>query len=208
MMHRQGIFTMTSNISTARIAVFDRFLKDERGTVLSEFVIIFPILIWAWIGMYYYWDIYRAQNKVQKASFTVADNISRSNGELRSADIDGLQKFLAYLSDTRQPVEMRVSSIKWNPATNKHEVSWSYSPGGKMAELKNADMAKYANRLPTLMEFETVTLLETSVDYRPPLGATKIGPLELGVGDREMQELIVTRPRFVSKICLVGRTCT
>lgn len=185
-----------------------RFCADERGTVVTEFVIIFPILIWAWVGMYYYWDVYRAVNMSQKASYTVADALSRSNGLMTPQYIDGMSSLLAYLSDATQPVKMRVTSVKWNKTTGKHEVSWSYSPGSKLTPRTTAGIPAIATQLPTLVEFETVILLETEIDYRPPMGATKIGPISLGVGARTLSEFIVTKPRFVTPVCLSGTACT
>jgi hypothetical protein len=185
-----------------------RFLRDERGTVLTEFVIIFPILVWAWVGMFYYWDIYRAENMAQKASFTVADGLSRSNGELTPQYVTGMADLLTYLSGADNEVRMRLTSVKWNKATQKHEVSWSYSPYSKMTVLTNNDIASKASQLPTLVEFETVLLLETEIDYVPPIGMTKIGPLDLGVGERTISEFIVTKPRFVTPICLTTKACS
>ncbi len=184
------------------------FLREERGTVLSEFVIVFPILVWAWIGMYYYWDVYRAVNLAQKASFTISDNLSRSSGEVTTAYIDGLEEFLTFLADTEDEVQIRVSSIRWNKANEEHEVAWSYSPHNGFPLLTNGNLSEIVDQIPTLVEYETVLIIETNVDYEPPLGITQIGNLDLGVGPQTFTEFIVTRPRFVTKVCLAGIPCT
>ncbi len=199
-------------MSASRFASFcarrvKTFGRDDSGTVLTEFVMIFPILIWAWIGMFFYWDIYRAVNLAQKASFTIADNLSRDEGVLDAAYINGVNELFAYLADTDQEVRMRVTSVGWNRTTQKHEVSWSYSPHGKMTPHTNASLAFVANRIPTLVDYETVILLETSVDYAPPFDMPEVSWVNLGVGARTMEEFIVTRPRFINKICLLGTPC-
>jgi Flp pilus assembly protein TadG len=184
-----------------------RFSRDEAGTVLTEFVIVFPILVWAWIGMYYYWDVYRALNLSQKASFTVADNLSRAVDEVTPNYVDGMAQLLTYLSQADDAVRLRVTSVKWNVTTEKHEVSWSYSPNNKLPALTNATLDAIRSRLPTLVQYETVLVIETEVAYEPPIGITKIGNLDLGVGAQTFREFIVTRPRFVTKVCLLNTTC-
>ncbi len=199
---------MSSSIIFSRFPRLARFWRREEGTVLTEFVIIFPILIWAWIGMFYYWDVYRAINLAQKASFTISDNLSRSNGTVDAAYLNGLETFLAYLANTDNGVQIRISSIGWNNTTSEHVLQWSYSPGNEMPVLTSGTLQDVADRIPTLAEFETVLLVETRLLYDPPLGITKIGNLDLGIGPRTFQEFIVTRPRFVSRICLDGTPCT
>jgi Flp pilus assembly protein TadG len=184
-----------------------RFTGGQAGTVTSEFVIMFPILIWAWIGMFYYWDVYRAQNLAQKASYAVADNLSRSVDEVTQNYVNGMGGLLTYLSQADTPVRLRVTSIKWNATTLKHEVSWSYSPNNKFPKLTNTTLDPIRNRLPTLVQYETVLLIETAVDYVPPLNIDRIGDIDLGVGPQTFNEFIVTRPRFVNKVCLTGTTC-
>jgi Flp pilus assembly protein TadG len=188
---------------------WNAFAKRDDGTVTSEFLIMFPILIWAWIGMYYYWDVYRAVNLAQKASFTISDNLSRSYGTIDTAYIDGLQDFLAYLADTPdEDVAIRVSSIGWNKVNSTHTVQWSYSPDGSMPALTAASLQAIDDQIPTLIEHETVLLLETSIDYQPPLGIDEISGIDLGVGPQTFTEFVVTRPRFVPKVCLDGAACT
>ena len=54
-----------------------RFRRDERGSVIAEMVITLPMLIWAYMAMYVYWDAFRMINSVQKASYTISDMVSR-----------------------------------------------------------------------------------------------------------------------------------
>ncbi len=191
-----------------RFPRLSRFWADEAGTGITEFVIVFPLLVWAWIGMYCYWDVYRSLNLAQKASFTVSDNLSRSNGEINKAYIDGLREFVTFLAQTDEDVAIRVSSIGWDAVGQKHVVLWSYSPDNAFPVLTNGLLTEIDDQIPTLVQFETVLLLETQIDYESPIGIDKVAGIDIGVGPRTFREFVVTRPRFVPKVCLVGTVCT
>lgn len=188
------------------------FARDERGTLLAEFVIVFPMLIWAFLGIFLFWDVYRAINLAQKASFTLSDNLSRADKELTTAYIDGLAKLLAYLSEADaadgEGVRLRVSSLKWNKTSLTHEVSWSYAANSAITALTTGGIPAIKDKLPTLTEFETVLLIETYVDFVPAFTGGNVGGYSLGVGSRTFTEFVVIRPRFIPKVCLKNTACT
>lgn len=184
------------------------FLRNERGTAVAEFVIVFPLLIWAWLAMYYYWDAYRAINLSQKASFTVADTLSRQNDVINASYVDGMEELLALLAwSDAAGTQMRVTSVTWDAVAKKHNVSWSYSPNADKTALTTATLVPFKNQLPELAEFETVLVVETWIAYEPPLGIDKIGPVNIGVAPKTIEEFIVIRPRFIRKMCLTGSAC-
>jgi Flp pilus assembly protein TadG len=192
------------------------FARDERGTLLAEFVIVFPLLIWAFLGIFLFWDVYRAINLAQKASFTLADNLSRADKDVTTANIDGLAKLLAYLSEADaadgETVRLRVSSLKWNKTSSTHEVAWSYAANTgttkSMPKLTTGGIPAIKDQLPTLTEFETVLLIETEVDFVPAFTGGNVGGYTMGVGSRTFTEFVVIRPRFIPKVCLQGTACT
>ncbi len=188
------------------------FLKDQRGSGIVEFVIVFPLLIWAFVGIFLFWDVFRAMNLAQKATFIVADNLSRSSAAVKRADIDGLADLLGYLSEVQpaagESVRLRVSSIKWNATTNMHAVGWSYTADNAQPVLTNATLAPLSSQIPTLTAFETVLLIESEVSYVPALAGGTVGGFTIGVGSRTMKEFVVIRPRFIPKVCLSGTACT
>jgi Flp pilus assembly protein TadG len=191
------------------------FAKSERGAAIIEFVIVFPMLIWAFLGIYLFWDVYRGINTAQKASFIVADALSRTSAPLTTNYINGMTDLLAYLADADpsrgEGVRLRVTSVKWDIANNRHAVDWSYTQDTTLLALTNPIPQAIADQIPTLTPFETVILVETEVDYVPPfLGGDVGGPrfYTLGIGSRTFDEFIVIRPRFIPKVCLQGSPCT
>jgi hypothetical protein len=189
------------------------FLRDEDGSATIEFVLVFPLLIWAFVGIFLFWDVFRGINTAQKSSFIVADALSRTSAPLTTGYLDGMADLLAYLAGTNDDaVRLRVSSITWDIANNRHAVGWSYSPGGEVPALTNALLLDVAPRIPTLSPFETVLLIETEVDYVPPFAGGNVGGdsrfFTLGIGQHTFGEFLVIRPRFIPRVCLTGFPCT
>ena len=180
---------------------FARFLRNERGTVVTEAVIVLPLLLWAYIALFVYWDAFRSTNTVQKAAFTLSDMISRdqSRGGITSAYIDGMKKVMRYLIDQDQDPRLRVSSIYWSTVNNRFEVHWSRSPNNQMAPLTTASLQSYASSIPTIAAGDTVLLVETQVDYVPAFN--------VGMPQQLFSQFIVTRPRLMRCIILDGIPC-
>jgi Flp pilus assembly protein TadG len=192
------------------------FARNERGGATIEFVIVFPMLVWAFLGIFLFWDVYRGINTAQKASFIVADALSRTSAPLTTNYIDGLTDLLAYLSNadaTRgEGVRLRVTSVKWDIANNRHSVDWSYTKDTTTLKLSDPIPTAISDQIPTLSPFETVIVVETEIDYVPPFLGGNVGGASrfytLGLGAKTFDEFIVIRPRFIPKVCLQGTPCT
>ncbi len=177
-----------------------RFRRDERGSVIAEMVITLPMLIWAYMAMYVYWDAFRMINSVQKASYTISDMVSREMLPLDTNYITGLRTSMNFLVRESASVKMRVTSITFSQINNRFEVHWSRSPGNVMPQLTTANLASMTGKIPNMADGDFVVLVETWVTYTPLF--------DVGLDNTEMSQFIVTRPRFVPKICLSGMACT
>ena len=67
-----------------------RFRDQEDGLVMTEFLIMLPLLIWTFMALFVYWDAFRTINQAQKATYSVSDVISRQS-EIDTVFIDGMQ---------------------------------------------------------------------------------------------------------------------
>ncbi|MDN5788765.1 TadE/TadG family type IV pilus assembly protein [Pseudorhodobacter sp.] len=179
--------------------LFRRFALEEKGTAVVEAVIFLPLMGWAYIGAFAYWDVYRSINTVQKASYTVADMLSRQQGPVNDDFIDGMRTTIDYILGGRTTAKIRVTSYRWSEANNRYEVIFSRSPDEAMPELTDANLANLTDRLPIMKDGDSAVLLETEVGYTP-LSSFMLKPAKI-------REFIVTRPRFVPKICLQGEDC-
>lgn len=185
-----------------------RFRQREDGTVLTEFVIVLPLLIWAWAALFGYWDAYSASNRMQKATLNVADALSRSAGAVDAPTLNGMKAFFDFMNRTGDPSQLRFTNIQWTDTDNSYKVLWSYSPGGQMSPLTDADLVTMQAQIPDLVDLETLLIVESKVEYRAPLTASSIGGLLYGLGDRNLSEFVATRPRFMLNVCFSGVPCS
>jgi Flp pilus assembly protein TadG len=177
------------------------FRRDESGLILAEFVIVLPMLIWAFMALFVYWDVFRSMNTAQKASYSISDLISRQNNDIPESYLTGMQAVMEYMLPDNQNAKMRFTSVKWSVPNNRFEVIWSRSPGTTMPELTTATLQALANQIPVMAPTDSVMIVESSVPY--------VTPYDVGLADNyTFDEFIVTRPRFLTKICLQGFACT
>lgn len=176
-----------------------RFGRDENGTLLAETVIILPLLLWAYLALFVYWDAYRAVNTSQKAAYMISDMLSREKVKLPANYPTGLRNVMRYLIDSDRDVKIRVTSIYWSIVDNRFEVAWSRSPDNAMPRLTTATLQDVKSRIPKMADSDTVVLVETEVGYEPLFN--------VGLQDSVLRQFIVTRPRTLPKICLTGAPC-
>jgi len=184
-----------------------RFGRNEGGSVTVEFLMSLPLLIWAFVALFSFWDVYSSRNVVQKAAFVVADTLARTPGSVTTAYIDGLLKYQNYLIGQTANSKLRISSIRWNLTNQAYEVSWSYSPKNALALRNNASLIGVQSSLPILSQFEDVLLVESWIGYDPPIAAGLIGSLPTGIVPSGFNEFNVMRPRFIPKVCITTLPC-
>lgn len=197
---------------------FRSYLRDEDGLILAEGLILIPLLIWALVAMFIYWDVFRTINMTQKAAYSIADLLSRQKTTIPLAYMNGLQNIMSFLTPGGHPVKIRITSFECNapiapktcsPTTGAYKLLFSYSPQSKVATLMTQTTIQNwkATKIPTLNNGESVFVVETTVDYKAQL-QTAIAGLLIGVQNNTFGEFIVTRPRH-QRICLEGTTtCT
>lgn len=183
------------------LAFFRRFGRNEDGMLTAEAVIIMPMLLWAYLALFVYWDAYRAVNTSQKAAYTLSDMISRemNNVPLTPAYVTGMRNLMKFLVDKDEALKIRVTEVKWSQINNRFEVDWSISPDTAMAALTTATIASYAYRIPAMSDGDRAIIVETELSYHPAFN--------VGMADTALKQFIVTRLRFQPKLCMTGFTC-
>lgn len=177
-----------------------RFLRREDGTVIAEALIVLPVLLWAYIGLFVYWDCFRSLNTVQKASYTVSDMLSRSNTGIKTSYIGGLYRVLDYLIDKDQDATMRVTSVTWSATNTRYEVHWSRTTNGTvLPALTTASLQTYGSQIPTMTPGDYVVIVEVRVPYTPVFN--------IGLTSQVFSEFIVTRPRFLPCLPMDNIAC-
>lgn len=177
-----------------------RFGRDESGVLMAEAIIVLPFMLWSYLALFVYWDAYRSVNTAQKAAYTISDMISREMVTLPVNYITGMRDLMRYLIDSDQTVRIRVSSVTWSDDNARFEVDWSRSPDNVMPPLTTSTIANLAYRIPAMADGDRVMIVETEVSYHPAFN--------VGMNDEVLKQFVVTRPRFIPKICMTGVTCS
>lgn len=170
--------------------LMQNFLRDTSAAVSFEAVIVFPVLTWAWIGTFAFFDAYRVYNTSIKATFTIADLISRQTSTVYGYDIEGMARMLESMIRDTDGVEMRVTEIA-TTNTGDYVVTWSHATGTQ-AELFTANLTAMEDRLPNMANGERVVLVESFVDYDPAFN--------VGLNDLTFDNFTLTRPRYAGQI--------
>lgn len=193
-MDQERIMTLSPLTSLkSRLA---RFARRDDGAIMAETVVILPMLLWAFLALFVYWDSFRALNTTQKASYTISDMISREMGVVNEAYITGMRDVMRYMLDEGDLPRIRVTSVGYSGTNKRFEVMWSRSPENAMTPLTTQSLQPFTSRIPAMAEGDYVVIVETEVDYKPSFN--------VGIDDSVMKQFIVTRPRFVSPTCLTG----
>lgn len=177
-----------------------RFGRDESGVLMAEAIIVLPFMLWAYLALFVYWDSYRAINSAQKAAYTISDMLSREMVTLGNNYVPGMRDLMRYLLDNDQTVKIRVTSVTWSQTNTRFEVDWSRSPDKALPQLTTATIQPLADHIPAMADGDRVMLVETEVKYHPAFN--------VGVNDQVLKQFIVTRPRFIPKICMTGVVCS
>jgi len=195
---------------------FATFLRDEDGLILVEGLLMLPLVVWALVAMFIYWDVFRTINVTQKAAYGVADLLSRQRDEIPITFADGLQNIMNFLTPGGHPVKMRITSLECRAPTGpgctaangSYKKLFSYSPGNKVPGLDEATIQIWKGvKIAALNDGDSVFVLETSVEFKAQLQSFIAGFL-VNVNDATFGEFIVTRPRH-RRLCLQGtNTCT
>lgn len=161
-----------------------RFWSETSAAVAFEAVILFPVLALAWIGSFAFFDAYRTYNTSVKATYTIADLISRQE-EVDQAEIDGMRNMLISMIRGNDDVQIRVTQIL-RSTDDDYRVDGSFATG-TLAELATPNLVPLEDRLPAMAAGERVILVESYIDYAPTF--------DVGLNDLTFDNFILTRPR-------------
>lgn len=186
---------------TRLLSPFRRFARSDDGTIVTESVIILPLLIWAYLAMFVYWDAYRTQNTMIKASYTVADMISRRLEPVNATYVTGLKTVFDFILNSEDETGMAVTSVQWRANENRYVVLWSQARGEGLEPLTDALLVDMDDQLPVMSDGDTVIVMQTRVHYEPPFYEPSFW---LTVRETNFDNFIVTRPRRTSEIVYVA----
>ncbi|WP_224815881.1 TadE/TadG family type IV pilus assembly protein [Hasllibacter sp. MH4015] len=170
--------------------LLSRFWSDTSAAVAFESVIVMPLLIWAWVGTFTFFDAYRTYNTSVKATYTVADLLSRQTDIQYPSDIDGMSAMLDAMIRNNDGVEVRVTQIL-RTTTDTYSVDWSHATG-TLAALATPNLTAIEAQLPAMAQGERVVLVESFINYVPTFN--------MGLLDLTFENFTLTRPRYAGQV--------
>lgn len=173
-----------------------RKIQDENGSFSVEAILMFPLLIWAFIAMFVFYEGLRESNINLKATYTMGDLLSRETEVIDMAYLEGMQGVYAWLSRSAQPVSMRITSVRYDEeAAEPHIMVWSR--GVDQPDLVQADVTSdIVPHIPITAHADTVIVVETWTTYDPVV--------DIGLTDTEIYNVVVTAPRFSKQLRFEG----
>ena len=175
------------------LRVVRRFTRSEDGSISVEAMLVFPILLWCYLGTFVFFDAFRSQSTNLKAAYTIGDTLSRETGYVTPIYMDSLFALQKFLVDEDNGIaQLRVSVYRYRASDNTYRVNWSQTRGGAVA-LTDTLLAQLRTNLPRMPNNEIAILVETWVGYHPTYS--------VGLQDFTFNDLVVTRPRFAAQLC-------
>jgi hypothetical protein len=176
---------------TERPGIFRRFLRSEGGSFTVEAVVIFPLLVWAYTAMFVFWDAFKTQNINLKATYTIADMISREQEQICDSYIEGARSIYAFLNAGDSNHEVRVTSVRQvrNSAGNREWEFWSFATDGMQPY---TEVNQFRSIVPMMADFDSVIIVSTATDWEPIFNT--------GLPAMTLSETVVTSPRFSPQI--------
>jgi hypothetical protein len=163
-----------------------QFQSDERGASAMEAVIITPVLIWVYVGSFVFFDAFRTYSSSIKATYAVADVISRQNQTVTAYDMEGFADIFSTMVRNNGDVRMRMTQIVFDEATDSMSVDWSYATNGE-ARLFTANLADFVGLLPDMADAERLILVESFIPYTTAF--------DMGIDAFTFRNFTFTRPR-------------
>jgi Flp pilus assembly protein TadG len=199
-----------------------RFAADQRGNLSVEAVLMLPVLVWTMIAFFAFWDVYRINYLAKKATFTVADIISRERAQIQQSFILRYANVFAYAVErpiamttsnaTSMPFAMRVTSLGFTETNsgNTTTIMWSMSTDPARMPLRSTSgIADLQDRIPAMMDGDNIIVVETHVYwspnfFRPTRGTAPSLDILEDLQTRTIETVTTVRPRFVPRVCFIA----
>lgn len=191
------------NMFLARTKVALRSFWDEtRGSMMVESVLSLPLLFWVTAATFDFFEVHRYKSVREKASFTVADMISRETSDtgLTSIYLDNAKILFDEITNDDGVNQICVSIVVYDAEQNQFRISWSQIRGtGDLSPLTDANVQNSHDELPVVSDGEEIILVESTSVYQPLFN--------VGLNDVTIDTRVFTAVRFAPQICYETTTC-
>ncbi|WP_069298313.1 TadE/TadG family type IV pilus assembly protein [Neptunicoccus sediminis] len=163
--------------------------RDESGATMVEFMFILPLVAFWFAGTFTFFDAYSTWTRSVKATYTVADILSRQT-EVDDQYIKDMNTlFASIMGVDSSDTYMRISNI--DNTEDGLEIDWSVGTGTYPALTRNKDIPHEI--FPNLQVGESTILIESHIPFVP-------FQEYIGIEARLLVKKLVMSPRFTSKL--------
>jgi len=149
-------------------SLLTRFRKETSGVVTVEMVITLPLLIWSLAVTFDYFEIHRHRAVREKATYTLADMLSREQAPVTAEYIDGARDLFNAITNDDDPVQIRVSVVTYDGDTEQFRVVWSRLGGtGALSALTDTDVQSGNVPLPQMIPGQQIVIVNSLSTYNP-----------------------------------------
>lgn len=177
-------------------AFLRRFQRSERGQLSVETVMIVPLLLFAYAGLFTFFDGFRTVNLNTRASYTIADMLSRETNAINDDYIAGLNDILQLLTSSDYETILRVTVVTYNANDEELELVWSAVDGGSGQHIKpitDGSLSSIEDKIPVMAHGDINIVVQTWSGFVPMMAWT-------GVEAQYFEHTVVTRPRFAPQL--------
>lgn len=167
------------------------FAADTRGSISVEFALAMPLMVWAFMAVYVFFDGYRQSAVNLKAAYTIGDLVSRETAIITNDYVDSMHLLMGVLTRSDSPVSLRITVVRWDEDDDRYYVDWSANRGYDL-ELTNDSIVNIEEKLPFMPDNERVILIETVNTFVPFF--------QIGMENKELENFVFTRPRFAPQV--------
>lgn len=183
-----------------------RFARDTRGSIVVDSLGGIILLSLGASAFFSFWEAYQVQNRVQKATYTISDLISRQRGTTLSRTfLDGMEQTAEFLMHDDQNAVMRITQVRRTSGvatdTAGLTIDWSYSPCNAKTALTTATISQIRTKLPLIDLGAALIVVEVDVEYDP-------GMSEVGFGKMTYRGFLSSLPRFEQQFGITGTGTT
>lgn len=166
-----------------------RARRDETGGTTVEFMIVMPLIVFWFAGSFTFFDAYSEWTRSVKATYTVADILSRQT-EVDDDYIDDMNRiFSSIMGEDSNDTWLRVSSVE--QTSEGLELQWSTATGIHDPLLEDEEIP--AEVIPGLMNGESVVLVESNMTFVPFQSY-------IGITQKALTKKLAISPRFTSHL--------
>lgn len=147
-------------------SLFSRFREETNGSFMVESVIAIPLLFWTVAATFEFFEVHRYKSVREKATYTIADMISREQSVIDDTYIDNTKVLFDNIVTDQGTNQLRVSIIRYDATNDVYTVFWSEVRGtGPMFALDDQDVATSFDKFPVMSDGEDVIVVESVSNY-------------------------------------------